>query len=109
MLKEKDLDTRGSSVPWFAVKDAERYSDECRIIYSPSQRSQAETFKDIVSLGYSAKNIYITFRKKFIAIKVENPTPKNRRVINELHALCEERGYEKATTAQGIIYRIPKK
>lgn len=107
MLKVKELDTKPAGrFAFAAVRDAERYSDECRMLYSGRQRAAAETFKDVVSAAYSGKKIYINYRKTFIVVKVEAPTLRDRRVRRELDAICEERGYQKVQSAQGIAYRI---
>lgn len=109
MLKEKDLQTNAAGYfAYAAAIDANRYSDECRMLYTPRQRAQAETLKDVVVMAYSAQKLYVTYRKKFIAIKLTGAIVRDRRVVRELEALCEERGYEKTRSAQGIAYRIPR-
>lgn len=107
MLKTKELDTKPAGrFAFAAARDATRYSDECRMLYTARQRAAAETFMDIVSAAYSGKQIYLTYRKTFITVKVDGPTLRDRRVRRELDAICEERGYEKVQSAQGIVYRI---
>lgn len=109
MLKTNELDTKSAGrFAFAAIKDVNRYSDECRMLYTPRQRAQAETFRDVVVMGYSAKNIYVTYRKKFVAIKIADGIVRDRRVVRELETMCNERGYEKTRTAQGITYRIPR-
>jgi hypothetical protein len=109
MLTERDLRTNTAGrFAFAAARDANRYSDECRMLYTPRQRAQAETLRDVVVMAYSAAKLYVTYRKKFVAIKLTDATVRDRRVVRELELLCEERGYEKTRSAQGIIYRIPR-
>lgn len=107
MLKERELDTKSAGRYAFAAaKAADRYSEECRMLYTPKQQAQAETVRDIVALAYMGKEIYITYRKTFVTIKVELPEARDRRIVRELEAICLERGYTKTRSAQGISFRI---
>lgn len=110
MLKERDLDTKPAGrFAYAAAIDADRYSDECRVRFSPQERAQIETFRDIVSMAYSSENSFVNFRKTMAVIKLVNPVVRDRRMVRELDEICAERGYEKVRTAQGLIIRMPKK
>jgi hypothetical protein len=107
MLKEKELNTRGAgNFAWAAGRNASAYSDECRVRYTPSQRARAETFVDIVRLGYVSKDIFINYRKKFVQIYVQAGEVKDRKLAREIDLICEERNYEKVRTEQGVSFRI---
>ena len=107
MLQEKELKTQAAGVyAWAAARDAERYSDECRLIYTSAQRARAETFRDLVEMAYTNVRSEPTYRKKFIVIKVENGKVRDRRLAQEIDAIVAERGYEKTRTAQGFNFRI---
>lgn len=107
MLKERDLDTRpAGQYAWAAARDANRYSDECRVLYTSAQRSQAETFRDLVELAYTNVRKEPTYRKTFVVIKVEKGQVRDRHFAREIDAICEERGYEKTHTPQGFNFRI---
>lgn len=109
MLVVKDIDTKPAGRYAFAAaKDAERYSDECRAVYDSRQRAAAETFRDVVVMAYSGKSIYVTYRKRFIAVKIDAPVLRNRHIRNEVDAICSERGYETVRSTQGITFRIPR-
>jgi len=62
-----------------------------------------------LELCYSAKRFYINPRGKFITIKIDNPRVKDRRNLDLLESDYELEGITKVTTAQAVIYRIPKK
>lgn len=107
MLQEKELNTRSAgNFAWAAAKDAERYSDECRVRYTPRDRARAETFRDLVELAYTNVRPEPTYRKTFIVIKVENGNVRDRKWASEIDAICVERNYEKTRTAQGFNFRI---
>jgi hypothetical protein len=107
MIKTKELDTRSAGqYAWYAARDAQRYSDECRMLYTPRQRSQVETFLSIVQMAYTRVRAEPTYRKSFAVIKIENGSVRDRRLAREIDDLCQERGYEKVTTPQGSNFRI---
>lgn len=109
MLKEKELKTQAAGFfAWAASKDATRYSDDCRQLYTSAQRARAETFMDIVRMGYTNVRVEPTYRKKFVVVKVENGIVRDRSVAREIDAICEERGYEKVRTAQALSFRLPR-
>lgn len=106
-MKAQELDTKPAKSAWFAAKDADRYSDDCRITYTAKQRATAETFKDLVEYAYSGR-VYLTYRKTFVSVKIDQPVVRDRKFKKSLEELCTERGYQKISTAQGITYRIPQ-
>lgn len=108
-MKARELDTPSAgNFAWAAAQDAGRYSDECRMLYSPQQRAKAETFMDLIKWAYGAKTFYLTYRKGFISIKLAGPIVRERRYVREIDAICEERGYDKVRTQQGLTFRMPR-
>ena len=109
MLNEKDLANKPAGrCAYAAALDASRYSDECRMTFTPSQRAYIETFRDILVLAYTGDKVFINFRKKMISIKITNPQVRDRKIVREVDEICAERGYVKARSEQGLLYRIPK-
>jgi hypothetical protein len=109
MSQTKDLDTRpAGQYAWAAARDAQRYSDECRMLYSGQKRARIETFLSLVQMAYSGVREEPTYRKNFATIKIaKGSLVRDRRMAREIQAICEERGYEQRTTPQGLIFRIP--
>jgi len=108
MIAIKDLDSQpAGQYAWAAARDAERYSDECRVLYSGRKRSQIETFLALVQMAYTRVRSEPTYRKNFAVIKIENGLVRDRRLARELDQLCEERGYQKIRTNQALSFRIP--
>lgn len=108
MLDERELATVPASNKFAAVYDAERYSDECRMRYSGAERARAETFCDVARLAYLGR-LYVNYRKGFIAVKIDRAETRDRQAVKVVDQICEERGYVKAHTPQGIVFRIPRK
>jgi len=76
--------------------------------YSEAQKVKAERMKIVLDLVYSADSIYVTFRKKFITIKLHNAKVLRKNDLRDLENDWEKTGISKAVSAQGVIYRIPK-
>ncbi len=76
--------------------------------FTPSQRAYAETFRDLLTLAYSAEQVFVNFRKTIISIKLTKPQVRDRKIVRELDAICVERGYVKARSEQGLLYKLPK-
>lgn len=107
MLKEKELNSQGAGqYAWAAAIRASQYSDDCRMLYTPAQRSVAERFRDVVELAYTNVRKEVTYRKRFVVVKCENGAVRDRNFAREIDLICQERGYEKTRTAQGFNFRI---
>jgi hypothetical protein len=107
-IKTDALNTHESFKPWFAKQDAERLNAKWRPTYTLKQQAEAQKAVDLLDTAYSAKGIHINFRKKFIAVKVDRPIKRDKLFAATAEALFAEKGYTKAISAQGIIYRIPR-
>ena len=108
-MKERELDTPSAGhFAWAAARDADRYSDECRMLYTAAERAKAETFMDLLKWAYAADKFYLTYRKGFVSIKMVGSIVRERRYVREIDSICEERGYDKVRTQQGLTFRIPK-
>ena len=108
-MKARDLDTQDAGqFAWAAARDAGRYSDECRMTYTSQQRARAETFLDLVKWAYTGRQFYVTYRKRFITVKVEQPRQIRADYAREIQAICQDRGYDIVRTAQGLSWRMPR-
>jgi len=107
VIVEKELNSQAAGAyAWAAAQNAHRYSDECRMRYTPSQRARAELFRDLVEMAYTNVRAEPTYRKKFVVIKVEHGLVRDRKIAREIDAIVTERRYEKTVTAQGFNFRI---
>jgi hypothetical protein len=108
-MKEKELDTQSAGYYAFAAaRDARMRATAMWTHYTDAERTRAERMKLGLELCYSAKGIYINPRNKFIAIKVDNPTVKDRKNLALLEQDYEAQGITKVLTNQGVTYRIAK-
>lgn len=111
MLQEKEL--KNMSAGQFAraaAIDAKRYSDECRMAFSPQKQAQAQSFRDLVELAYTGVEREPNYRKTMAVIKVHRgAVVRDRSIAREIDVICQERGYVKMRTATGTLFRIPKK
>ena len=109
-MKHTELDTKSSYRPWFSKADAEMQNRANQSLYSARQCLAAERMKQGLDLCYYNTGIYINYRAKFIAVKV-NRAQIRRGMKLELAVLEQDytaKGYTKAVTEQGVIYRIPR-
>ena len=109
MSLTKDLDTKSAGqYAWAAARDAQRYSDQCRVLYSGQKRACIETFLSLVQMAYTQVRDEPTYRKTFATIKIDKKgLVRDRRMAREIETICQERGYESRNTPQGRIFRIP--
>lgn len=107
-MKHTDLDTKTAPNKFWAYNDARMRNIAGASHYTESQKIAAERMKLALDICYANKGIYINYRDKFISVKVAGAYVKNKFELMVLEAEYTKRGYKKAESAQGVIYRIPK-
>jgi len=109
-MQTKELETKNAGFYAFAAaQNARMRAAAMWSHYTQSQRIQAERIKLGLELCYSAKGFYINPRNKFITIKIDNPTVRDRANLAILESDYAKQGIVKIVTAQGVSYRIAKK
>ena len=109
-MQERELDTPSAGFyAYAAARDAAQRSYAASTHYTEQQKVRAERMKLAIELMYSARSVHLNYRDRFIAIKLDRPTVRDRRNLAVIEADWAATGVVKRTTAQGIIYRIPKK
>ena len=109
-MKTQELDTKNAGFYAFAAaRNARMRAAAMWSHYSAAERAAAERVKLGLELCYSAKEFYINPRAKFITIKIDKPTVRDRKNLKLLEAEYAQKGIVKISTAQGISYRIAKK
>ena len=103
-----ELDTKAAPTAGFAARDARMRNFAMSTNYSEAQKIQAERMKLGLEMVYSAKEIHVNFRLKFITIKLESPLVRDRKTLALLEQDYERAGITKQISAQGIIYRIKR-
>ena len=109
-MYSKDIDTTRSSRPWYSIQDARMKNIANASRYSDRQKLEAERVKLALDTVYHNSNIYINYRERFIAVKVDRAQPRTGFKLERatLEKEYEQRGYQRRVSAQGIIYRIPR-
>lgn len=110
-MKAQTLDTQEAQTrmeKYRAVMDAKRRNSEMSHTFSAAQKNRAQVLINSVREAYSHKGVYINYREKFIAVKLNGARVKNRALVNELESKWSREGITKAVSMQGVIYRIPK-
>lgn len=93
----------------FAYLDNKRYTERYKDQWSYEAAALAEKIRESADIAYFGARVYPPNpRKKFIAIKVENPGGNQfRPEVRELNERLEEMGVERIKTHNNnIIYRV---
>ncbi len=101
------LKTEESSNKRGAYLDARMRNLAGKSHYSYAQQTRAERMRLVLEIVYCAKDIYVNYRQRFIALKVDGARVADRVALSELEAEWALEGITKAVTAQGVVYRIP--
>jgi hypothetical protein len=101
------LKTEESSNKRGAFLDARMRNLAGKSHYSYAQQTRAERMRLVLEIVYTAKDIYINYRQRFIAVKVDGARVADKSSLTELEAEWALEGITKAVTAQGVVYRIP--
>ena len=103
------LDAKEATNKFAAYRDARVRSYAASTHYTDAEKVVAERIKLCLELVYRAREVYVTFRKGFIAIKLDAASVRDRKGLEIVERDIAERGVVKVVTAQGITYRIPKR
>jgi hypothetical protein len=102
----KELDTKDAgSYAYAAARDAQRQNSNNKSTYSQDQIRKALSVRDLLDSAYTYTNLYINYRKKFIAVKAEGARARDA-MAKQVVELFETNGYLVAQTPQGMIVRI---
>lgn len=86
---------------------ARLYSTISASHHDQSKKVRAEQIKQVLELCYLAEESYITYRKRFIAIKISKPcVVKDATTLAAFEQDWSQQGIEKIDTPQGVIYRL---
>lgn len=108
-MKQVKLKTEDTPFKYAAVIDARMKNIAGASKHSAAKKlkAEAEKMKMALEMVYNAACVYINYRDKFIALKMESPTVHDKATLALLEGDWAAEGITKAVTAQGIIYRIP--
>ena len=93
---------------WFAARDARMRSFANASLYTEAEKNRAERMRMGLTLVYAGKEFHIEYRKKFISLKIDRATVRDRKTLALLESDYEILGVVKRVNNQGVTYRIPK-
>lgn len=104
-MKTAELETSAAGrYAWAASMNARMRNIANASHYTEAEKLQAERMKLVMDFVYSHEGVFINYRKKKIAIKVNKAQVKDRVLLREFEADWESKGIRKSATAQGVIY-----
>ena len=108
-MKATELDTKASPYAWIAARDAAIKSYAASTLYTEAQKVRAERMKLGLEMVYAVRAAFVTYRKKFVAIKLDQARVRDRATLKLLEKDYETYGdVTKVVTDQGITYRIAR-
>lgn len=96
---------------WVCATDARKRDAHNKESYSDLEIAHADALFELAQLTYSRSRVFLNFRKKFIAIKVDSPSylDKLSKNADKFTALMDQAGIETIKTRHGsIVYRIQR-
>ena len=107
-MQHKDLDTQAATFKWFAARDARIKSYAQSTSYTEQAKLRAERMRGALELCFVHNEVHVNYRQRFIAIKVDGAEVRRKKDLALLEADWAKEGIIKRTSAQGVIYRIPR-
>jgi hypothetical protein len=108
-MQATELDTKTAPFAWLAARDAAVKSYAASTLYTEAQKIRAERMKLGLEMVYSVKSAFLTYRKKFVTIKLDQAQVRDRKTLALLEQDYIMQGnITKVITAQGITYRIAR-
>lgn len=107
-MQTAESEVRTAPWAWAAARDARQRNLTAQSHYSQSQQVAAERMSLALDLLYHNRGIFINYRQKFIAVKVDAARVRDRGNLGECEAQWAAAGVKKLLTNQGVVYRIPK-
>ena len=102
-------DEQRSKLPkWLCAEDAEKRNKQNIESYSQEQVYKAETFRDMVVRAYFRSRIYLNFRERFIAVKVEAPNIRDKisKEAREVIEFADENDIKIIKRRASLIFRL---
>jgi hypothetical protein len=108
-MNATELDSKAAPFAWVAARDAAMKSYAASTLYTDIQKVRAERMKLGLEMVYYARSAFITYRKKFVTIKLDQARVRDRKTLALLEQDYTAQGdVTKVITDQGITYRIAR-
>lgn len=100
------LNTEEAPNKRWASQDARQRNLSNKSHYSYRIQTQVERMKMVLTVLYTARNIYEAYGKRGISIKLDHASVKDRQNLELIEAEWAEQGVTKRISDQGVIYRL---
>jgi hypothetical protein len=102
--------SESKQAPWIVIADAQQRNDTYIKLYSTEQIAKGERIKTFVSSVFPSNRVYLNYRQKFIAVKVEHVSRAEATQTQTLllEDLCDLSGVTVASRGTNVIFRIMK-
>lgn len=110
MTKVINNDDRSKLPAYFCISQIKERDARYKENFSPAQVCLAEEVLALAKEAFFRSRVYMNYRDKFIAVKIDRPTMADR-ISSEaisLHSFCTDAGIEAVNTASALIYRIKR-
>jgi hypothetical protein len=107
-MQAREMEHLPAPWAWAAAQNARQRSLAAQSHYSQAQQIAAERMRQVLALVYHSRNIFVTYRQRFVAVKVDAARVRDSRTLKLLEADWQQQGYQKILTNQGVTYRIPR-
>lgn len=106
-----NVDTSTKQPVWIALADIDIRNMENEALYDTGEIATAMRVKATVELAFPDHRVYLNYRQKFIAIKVEHLSlsAAKSRHADKLEQICAMENVSIAGHGTNIIFRISKK
>ena len=97
---------------WICVEDAKKRNAQNEALYSETEKQLADMFAQQTRDAYIRSRVYLNYREKFIAVKIDKPSVSDKIsvVVDALHKDAEALGYTIVKTKSNIVFRLfPRK
>lgn len=105
---QTELDTHEASNKFLAFLDARTKSKANETTFPIKTQTIGDELFSLVANTYDALNLYKTYRKKFLTVKVSNPRVKDYMWKEKLDNFVQANGIIPVHTNTGLIFRVMK-
>lgn len=107
---DPSVDTTTKTSAFFALTHARQVSDSNEGLYTDAQKQSAQRIQSYVSSVFPSHRVYLNYRKKFIAVKVEGITLAEAHSTHSqlLEDLCELSNVDVVAHGMNVIFRIAR-
>lgn len=107
-MQEKELNSHPASNAIYAFLDARKRSKENEPTFPITTQVIGDTIYELAGKAYDYFDLYKTYRKNFLAVKLSKPSIKDYEMKDKLEEFVTRNNGTMVRTNTGLIFRIPK-